>query len=116
MKNVIYTKKELGSHRGRVLSVRETCADKDGTSYIRKGFVYLVSPVDAVPSKIPSPEIRVVKAIEQAKAIEKFMFSVKGTVYFKKNRIPFRVDYKHSLKINAVWKTHVLSSDPAALA
>ncbi len=116
MKNVIYTKKELGSHRGRVLSVREKAVEKDCDTAIRKGFVYLVSSVDAVPAEIPAPDIRVIKSIDQVVGIEKFMFSVKGTVYFKKNRVPFRVDYMHSLRIKAVWKTHVLSSDPAALA
>ncbi len=116
MKNVIYNKKELRGNRGRVLSVRERFADKDGDTLIRKGFVYLVRPVDIVPEHIPSPEIRVLKEIDRPLATEGFSFRIKGVVYFKKSRIPFRVDYMHTLRIKAVWKTHVLSSGPAALA
>lgn len=116
MKNVIYAKKELKGNRGRVVTVRESAPEKDCDTTIRKSFVYLTRSVDAIPEKLSSPDIRVVKGVDSETQREVFFMRVKGTVYFKQGRLIQRVDYLHTLVVKMFWKTHVLSSDPAALA
>ncbi|MBF0387157.1 MAG: hypothetical protein HQL20_04805 [Candidatus Omnitrophica bacterium] len=116
MKNVNYSKKELKGGRGRVVLVRESVPETDCDTSIRKSFVYLARTVDEIPAVTPAPEIRVVKAINSDAQREAFYMRVKGVVYFRQGRFMHKVDYLHTLAVQMLWKTHVLSSGPATLA
>lgn len=115
MKNVAYIKREL-VNRGRVVSIREHQEDKDCSTRVMKNFVYLVSPADAIPGEMDPPAIYITKKISAENKSEVFMFKVKGDIYVKEKRFIYRVQYCHSLCVHLFWKTHVLSSKPAALA
>ena len=115
MKNIIYKKRDF-IHPGRVVSIREQSADKECTSRVMKNFVYLISPADMIPENIGAPEIRIVKKMQTAPRIETFLFRIKGEIYVKEKRFIYRVQYCHSLNVHMFWKSHVLSSKPAALA
>jgi len=115
MKNVMYIKRELVD-RGRVVSVREQHDEKDSVTRVMKNFVYLVSFADAIPKDLDTPEIHVTKKISAEDKTETFVFKVKGAIYVKENRFIYCVQYCHSLCVHLYWKTHVLSTKPAALA
>ncbi len=116
MKNVVYSKKELKGSRGRVVSVREFVPDNDCDTAIRKSFVYLTRRAEAVPETVAAPQVRVLKGVDTQAQSETFFMRIKGTVYFKQGRFIHQVDYLHTLAVRMFWKTHVLSSGPAALA
>ena len=117
MRQVAYKKHDLALNRGRVISVRENIAENDSDTSVVKNFVYLVTAADAVPKEIPQPEIRIIKRIDNQRHSERFIFRVKGVVFIKKNRFVYQIRYAHSLNIQILWKTHVLSMDnPVALA
>ncbi len=115
MKNITYKKREF-IDRGRVVSIRENSADKDCTTRVMKNFVYLVSRIDQIPEEIEAPQIRIIKKLEGASRAESFLFRIKGEIYIREKRFIYRVQYCHSLHVHLLWKTHVLSSKPAALA
>ncbi|NTV29183.1 MAG: hypothetical protein HGA80_03775 [Candidatus Omnitrophica bacterium] len=115
MKNVIYVKRDL-VERGRVISIREQHADKDSSTRVMKNFVYLISREDAIPEEMDTPEVRVVKKITAEDKSEVFVFKVKGHIYVKEKRFIYKVQYCHSLCVHMIWKTHVLSTKPVALA
>ena len=115
MKNVVYKKREFFG-RGRVVSVRENYADKECCTRVMKNFVYLIARADQIPKDIETPRIKIVKKVNSAPRVETFMFRVKGEIYVKEKRFIYRVQYCHSLYVRLFWKTHVLSSKPAALA
>ncbi len=115
MKHITYSKKQLIANRGRVVTIRETVEDPDCDTHIRKSFVYLVSCVGAIPKRLPSPDIRLFKNVDGSSQSEIFSLRVKGVVYYKQGRDIVKVDYLHTLKVKMLWKTHVLSSGPAAL-
>ncbi|MBF0486339.1 MAG: hypothetical protein HQL16_07500 [Candidatus Omnitrophica bacterium] len=115
MKNVIYKKREL-AQRGRVISIRERFEDEECATQVRKNYIYLLSRADEVPQKPEAPQISVTKRIDSAKKNETFVFKIKGVIHITEKRFIYRVEYCHSLLIHMTWKTHVLSSKPAALA
>lgn len=116
MKNVMYRKKDLVSRVGRAISLREAASDKESDTLVNKTFVYLVSRVDQIPQDIPAPQVFITKKIESEARREVFLFRVKGVVYMREHRFIYRVEYSHGLTVHLQWKTHVLSSKPAALA
>jgi len=116
MKYVAYKKNDLSRNRGRAISIRENIADKDSDTRVVKNFVYLVTRADAVPSDLPSPQIRILKKIDTECHTEGFVFRVKGVIYIKKNRFIFQIRYSHSLNIQILWKTHVLAPDKPVVA
>ena len=116
MKRVAYKKNDLSRNRGRAISIRENIADKDSETRVVKNFVYLVTRADAVPDKIPQPQIRILKKIDTERRTEGFVFKVKGVIYIKKNRFIFQICYSHSLNVQILWKTHVLAPGKPAVA
>ena len=116
MKCVAYKTYDLSGNRGRRISVRENTADKESDTRIIKNFVYLVTRADAVPEKMPEPEIRILKKIDSESHSEGFLFRVKGVIYIKKNRFVFQIRYAHTLNVQILWKTHVLAPDKPVVA
>jgi hypothetical protein len=116
MKKVTYKKRDLARFKGRFVSIREFHPDADCDTNIAKNFVYLLSRADQLPEKAPTPTIQVTKKIDTAANTETFRLKVKGDIYISRGRFIYRVEYCHSLKVRLLWKIHVLSSKPAALA
>jgi hypothetical protein len=116
MKKVTYRKRDLARFRGRFVAIREIHRDTDCDTQIAKNFVYLLSRADQLPDKPPTPMIYVTKRIDTAANSEIFRLKVKGEIFVTRGRFIYRVEYCHSLKVRLLWKIHVLSSKPAALA
>jgi hypothetical protein len=116
MKNVTYRKRDLMGYKGRFVAIREIHPDVDCDTNIAKNFVYLLSRADQLPEKPPIPTIHVTKQIDTAANTETFRLRVKGEIFIARGRFIYRVEYCHSLKVRLLWKVHVLSSKPAALA
>jgi hypothetical protein len=116
MKNVTYRKRDLARFKGRFVAIREIHKEADCDTFIAKNFVYLLSRVDALPEQPPVPAIHVTKQIDTPKNTEIFRLKVKGEIFVARGRFIYRVEYCHSLKVRLLWKIHVLSSKPAALA
>ena len=115
MKNIAYIKREIVD-RGRVVSIRENRDEKDSTTRVMKNFVYLVSMADMIPEAINPPVIHITKKISNESKSEVFVFMVLGEIFVKERRFIYRIQYCHSLCVHLYWKTHVLSTKPAALA
>jgi hypothetical protein len=116
MKTVTYRKRDLARFKGRFVAIREVHPDADCDTNIAKNFIYLLSRVDQLPDKPPTPTINVIKRIDTAANTETFRLKVKGEIFISRGRFIYRVEYCHSLKVRLLWKIHVLSSKPAALA
>ena len=89
--------------------MHEFCEDQDCRTHVRKSFVYIVTGAHQGESPIENPQIYVKKFFDTKLQHEKFSFRVKGAFYMTKDRVIYRVDFCHTLKIDIHWKNKIFS-------
>ena len=109
MKDIKYMKIVHPKNRTKFISISQVKKTKESTSKVRKSFVYRVIKAKEIAPKVQAPEIRIKKVFDTKKATEAFHFNVKGSFYMTHNRMPVRVEFRHSLHIEISWKTKVFS-------
>ena len=109
MRNIIYKKKQSLEHRRKLISICENSEDKECKTYVRKSFVYIVSKAEGMEEIPNPPEIFIKKRFDTKSLVERFSFKVKGSFYLTKERILFKVNFCHTLRINIIWKSKIFS-------
>ena len=103
-------------NRSKAISVSETSEDKECKTYVRKNFVYIVSPdVEPQEQTINPPDIYIKKSYDSKTKQERFSFRVKGSFYITRERAFYKVSFCHSLTINITWKLKVFSPKSVTL-
>lgn len=115
MKEILFKNDTSLAKRRKALSIRETSEDKECRTFVRKSFIYLVTPAMRVEQTIPQPEIYIQKFYCTKTKEEKFSFRVKGYFYIAKEYCFLKVNFCHSLKINILWKAKIFSPKSATL-
>ncbi len=109
MREILYRKKQSLKTRRKIISLSERAEDTECRTHVRKSFVYIVTKVTEVKETLAQPEVFVKKAFNTKTKEENFSFRVKGSFYMNRDRVLFKIDFCHSLRIRIVWKTKNLS-------
>ena len=104
VKNMVSLKK-----RRKTLLVSERSEDKECKTYVKKSFIYLVSPEVRIDNPIPRPDIYIRKCYNSKTRQETFSFRIKGYFYITKDQCFLKVNFCHSLRINILWKAKIFS-------
>jgi hypothetical protein len=116
MRRILYKKMTSLHNRSKAISVAETSEDKECKTFVKKSFVYVVTPGAALTGVDPTPpDIHIRKSYDTRTKEEKFSFRVKGIFYINREQMFFRVDFSHSLNIHITWKPKVLSPKSVTL-
>ena len=102
-------------NRSKAISVSESSEDKECRTYVRKNFVYIVSPDVEPQQEISQPDIYIKKSYDTNTKEERFSFRVKGAFFITRDRLFYKVSFCHSLNINIVWKTKIFSPKSVTL-
>ena len=102
-------------NRSKAISVAESSEDKECKTYVKKSFVYMVTPEVKTDGNQSAPDIYIKKSYDTRTKEEKFSFRVKGLFYINRDQMNFRVDFSHSLNIHITWKPKVLSPKSVTL-
>ena len=102
-------------NRSKAISVSESSEDKECKTYVRKNFVYIVSPDVEPQEELSQPDIFIKKSYDTKTKEEKFSFRVKGSFFITRDRAIYKVSFCHSLNINIAWKTKVFSPKSVTL-
>lgn len=108
MRKILYKKRQSLKNRRKTICISEQAEDMECVTHVRKSFVYIVTRVDA-SGTVVQPQIFIKKAFDTRLQQEKFSFRVKGCFYMTKDRMIFRVDFCHLLKIHITWKNKIFS-------
>ena len=116
MRKILYKKMTSLLNRSKAISVSESSEDKECKTYVRKNFVYIVSP-DAHPEmeEINPPDIYIKKSYDTKTKEERFSFRVKGCFFITREQAFFKVCFCHSLNINITWKAKIFSPKSVTL-
>ncbi len=115
MKEVLYRNATSLPKGRKAIFISEKCEDKECRTYVRKSFVYLVSPEMRVCQPANAPDIHIRKAYNSKTKEEKFTFRIKGYFYITKDFSVLKVRFCHSLKIKILWKSKLFSPKSATL-
>ena len=115
MRKILYKKMTSMLNRSKAISVSESSEDKECKTYVRKNFVYIVSPDVDPQQEVAAPDIFIKKSYDTKTKEEKFSFRVKGSFYITRERSFYKVNFCHSLQINIAWKTKVFSPKSVTL-
>lgn len=102
-------------NRSKAISVSESSEDKECKTYVRKNFVYIVSPEVQPEEDISQPDIFIKKSYDTKTKEERFSFRVKGSFYITRERSIYKVSFCHSLNINIAWKAKIFSPKSVTL-
>ncbi len=115
MRKILYKKLTSLHNRSKAISVAETSEDKECKTYVKKSFVYVVTPEPAQASTAQAPDIFIKKSYDTRTKEEKFSFRVKGIFFINREQSVFRVDFCHTLNIHITWKPKVISPKSVTL-
>ena len=115
MKEILFKNATSVPKKRKAISISETSEDKECKTFVRKSFIYLVTPQMRIEQTIPQPDITIRKFYCTKTKEEKFSFRVKGYFYIAKEYCFLKVSFCHSLKINILWKAKVFSPKSATL-
>ena len=115
MREILFKNATSLQKKRKAISVSERSEDKECKTFVRKSFVYLVTPQMRVEQPIPSPDIYIRKTYNTRSKEEKFSFRVKGFFYIARESCFLQVSFCHCLKINILWKAKILSPKSATL-
>ncbi len=115
MRRILYKKMTSLQNRSKAISVAETSEDKECKTYVKKSFVYMVTPELKIDATQSPPDIYIKKSYDTRTKEERFSFKVKGLFYINRDQMYFRVDFSHSLNIHITWKPKVLSPKSVTL-
>ena len=116
MRRILYKKMTSLLNRSKAVSVSETSEDKECKTYVRKNFVYIVTPdVEPQGEEISPPDIYIKKSFDSKTKEERFSFRVKGSFFITRERAIYKVSFCHSLSINISWKLKVFSPKSVTL-
>ena len=115
MREILFKNATSVKKRRKVILISELSEDKECKTYIRKSFVYIITPEVRIDQPVPQPDIYIRKAYSTKTKQEKFSFRVKGFFYVAKEATFFKVSFCHGLKINILWKSKVFSPKSATL-
>lgn len=104
MKNILFKRRNDLKHRIKVLSIRQQTEDAENKTFIVKNFIYKVTVVESMETKIDAPEIFIRKVCDTKNKLEKFTFRVKGSFYMPYQRYIVHVQFQHRLNIQIHWK------------
>ena len=116
MRRILYKKMTSLHNRSKAISVAEASEDKECKTYVKKSFVYLVTPEANVNETASAPEIYIKKSYDTRTKEERFSFRVKGLFYINRDHVYFKVHFSHSLNIHITWKPKVISHKSATLS
>ena len=102
-------------NRSKAISVSESSEDKECKTYVRKNFVYIVSPDVDAQEEIAQPDIFIKKSYDSKTKEERFSFRVKGSFFITRERAFYKVSFCHSLNINITWKVKIFSPKSVTL-
>ncbi len=115
MKEILFRNATSLAKRRKALSISEISEDKECKTFVRKSFIYLVTPQMRVEQTVPQPDIYIRKFTSAKTKEEKFSFRVKGYFYIAKDYCFLKVSFCHCLKINILWKAKIFSPKSATL-
>ena len=115
MKEILFKNVTSLPKRRKIISISETSEDKECKTFVRKSFVYLVTPQMRVEQTIPQPDVYIRKFYSTKTKEERFSFRVKGYFYIAQEYCFLKVSFCHRLKINILWKAKIFSPKSATL-
>ena len=115
MREILFKNMTSVPKRRKAVLISERSEDKECKTYVRKSFVYRVTPEVRVEHPIPQPDIYIRKSYSTKTKEEKFSFRVKGYFYMAKDGCFLKVNFCHCLKINILWKSKIFSPKSATL-
>ena len=115
MREILFKNMTSIEKRRKAISISEHSEDKDCKTFVRKSFIYMVTPEVRVEQTIPQPEIHIRKAYNTKTKEEKFSFRIKGFFYIAKDGCFLKVSFCHRLRINLLWKSKIFSPKSATL-
>jgi hypothetical protein len=105
MRKMVYKRinnPENGS-KSMVLSTRKT--DRESTAFIYKSFKYAAQKTQDDNRPLTVPEIHIKKSFDSKRLREKFSFRVKGYFYMTHQRMNFKIDFEHTLRIHLYYRS-----------
>ena len=84
MREILFRNMTSVPKRRKAILISERSEDKECKTYVRKSFVYIVTPEVRVEQPIPQPDIYIRKSYSTKTKEEKFSFRVKGYFYVAK--------------------------------
>ena len=116
MREILFKNMTSLKRRKKTLSVSEHSEDKECQTFVKKSFIYLVSPQAQVDNALSVPVVYIRKHRNTKTQQESFCFRIKGYFYLAKDASFFKVRFCHCLKIHILWKTkQFYSTTPASL-
>ena len=109
MRRILYRKMTSLQNRSKAISVSESSEDKECKTFVKKSFIYIVTPHIDADEQAFFPDIFIKKSYNTRTREEKFSFRVKGLFYLNRDETIFRVDFCHTLHIHITWKPKVFS-------
>ncbi len=109
MRKILYRKMMSLQNRRKAISVLERSEDKECKTYVKKNFVYIVTPNAKVTKALNQPDIYIKKSYDTRTKEERFSFKIKGSFYISREESCFLVSFCHSLNIHIMWKSKVIS-------
>lgn len=115
MKELLHRRRNNKIRGTKVVTISSRIDDLEGTTRVRKSFLYNVARTKEAACSVQPPEIYIRKFFDTEKKIEKFLFHVKGNFYTTDGDTMAKVYFHHSLNVQILWKkflpTKVSGSD-----
>ena len=110
MREILFKNLTSLHKRRKTLSISERSEDNECQTYVKKNFIYLVSPQATMDDPLSAPVIYIKKIRDTKTQQEIFSFRIKGYFYLARDTSFFKVRFCHGLKIYIFWKTKQFSS------
>ena len=106
----VHIKRNCDPKRGsKRYSILQKTQEKDCDTQVYKSFQYNVSKSENLETLPREPEIFITKNFDTKRGIERFTFTVVGAFYTGHSRHLYKVNFRHTLKIQLKWKKEIFS-------